>query len=246
MILSIMLAAAAQMNPAAGAPAASVSKLSSAPCHSSFCTLGEGPDAERLNNAYLSDATTDAERAEMDRIIAANTTAGKTDWLAAARQYFAWRNGGATNPWGSPLAGIAVGTPVDEALARLNGVHLRARLKNDTIKVGYVSIAGVGFSADITLYKNMVSTIQLTKPIGCGVSADAYSQLKRFLTSQYGAPSKERSLRQVNESTENPVYQQYALFESGNVKVELLDAQLISTYSRCGVEEGFTIRYYEL
>lgn len=48
-------------------------------------------DAQRLNSAFMSDITTDAQRAKMASVVASHTTSGKTDWTAAANEYFAWR-----------------------------------------------------------------------------------------------------------------------------------------------------------
>lgn len=65
-------------------------KRAAAPCGSEMCQLNLGDEARRLNDAYFSDATTDAERAKMHSIITSNTSSGQTNWKSAAAQYFAW------------------------------------------------------------------------------------------------------------------------------------------------------------
>jgi len=64
----------------------------SSPCGGEYCANRRGDDIRRLNDAYFSALTSDAERAKMTDIIRAHTTNGVADWSTSATEYFAWRS----------------------------------------------------------------------------------------------------------------------------------------------------------
>lgn len=71
-----------------GGPALAQAKRQEGPCGVAECP---NDDARQLNDAYLSEATSDSERAQMKATIRADTYNGVTDWGFAKREYFAWR-----------------------------------------------------------------------------------------------------------------------------------------------------------